>query len=198
MFLKKLHILAFVVAVIALPSMVSAHAQEGEGSSTTMQGTTSKAINERVERRKAELKTRLDRATETRLKARCKAAQVLLTKTHGRSDEAKSRRLKAYNNLLTRLTRIVEKLKSENVDTTELEALQTELATKVEALRVAIDSYHVALNDTSLVDCTTDPTGFKASLDNSRTLNQELGGYYKDIRTLIKDKIIPTVNDLKT
>lgn len=176
-------------ALLIAPAAV--HAQTGTPANTN------EAIAERIEKRKTELKTKLERTQETRLKARCKAAQTLLAKAQTRSEELETRRLGSYKTLQDRVAALIDKLRANGQNVTDLEAAQSTLNIKVVSLTQAYDSYQLALSDAVAVDCTTDPTGFKATLETARQFHDNIGKAYVDLRTTIKDVLKPAIVAVK-
>ncbi len=179
------------IAIFALSfNAVGVIALAQTGGNTTTQPTTTdvkstdKNLSQRIAERKAALKTTLDAAAQTRIKAKCAAAQKLVTASKTRSDKAIQNRQKAYESISARMANLLTVLEKNNVDTTTIKDLQAQVKTAVEKLKTDVNTYNQTLTDLSAMDCTADPTGFKALLDTARTQRQQVAKDAAALRTL--------------
>lgn len=177
-------------------------AQTGEDSSETQVTTQSetektRALEERLATRKAAQATRLTTAQTARLKGRCVAAQAKLMNLGKQAQTHTGGRLTAYQATQTKLTALAEKL-SDKVSTNDLEAALSELSTKITAFETASATYWQTLADLVEVDCTTDPTGFRASLDTVKSERTATGDAAKAVRAHLKDVIKPLLQDIRS
>lgn len=195
--LKNIVLVGAVVFVAAVSLPVTARADDSPTHTDSPSENTAEAVRERVEKRKAELKIKLENNEVTRLKGRCKAAQAVLSKAKTRSEEVEKRRLAHYEKVTTRVNTLIEKLKVANQPTTDLEAAQSTVSLKVEELESSFDTYQQALSDAAAIDCVVDPEGFKASLQTARTLHAAIGKSYADLRKEIANTLLPAINDAK-
>lgn len=195
-------------AVLALvfswtPSI--AFAVEGEtdqtAQTTTMPVTDETAATElktRLEKRKADLKTRLTNLQKTVLKNKCKAAQGKLSSVSGRAKGVLTSRTKVHENLVARLENLSEKLDSKGVDTAEFKDMIAELKAKIATFETDYAIYQQTITDLESMDCVTEPDGFKASLDAARLNLQTVSDDAKAIRSYLTDSIKPLLVTIRT
>lgn len=176
-------------------------AQDGTMQTTTVSEETTPAEAEarktRLEERKAALKTRIDTVKQARIKNRCKASQGKLSSISGRIKGLETSRTQVYSNLLDRLTTLNDRLKSANVDTTELEGQITQLNTLVNTFNTDLEAYKLSVGDIAEMDCAADPVGFQASLETARTSRTQVAESAKAIRVYLTETIKPTLSELK-
>ncbi len=199
--LKLLVILGLFLPVFAATPLIVL-AQEGTTQEQTTQGeedTTTKReeLEARLEERKAALNTRLTFAKQARIKNLCKAAQGGISSIRGRIKGLETSRAQVYENLLSRLTRLSEKLKTHDVDTSELDTQITELTALTEAFNTNLESYQQAVSDLADMDCAADPAAFQASLEAARIERAETAESAKAIRAFLSDTIKPTLKELR-
>lgn len=166
-------------------------------SSTTTTTETEKTLAERIAERKAELKTKLTNAEKTRLQAKCKAAQGLVSSVSGRVKGIETSRTQVHKNLINRLTSLSEKLKNKGVDTTELNADIATLQTKIDSFNTDLTTYKQAVSDLAEMDCKTDPDGFKASLEAARAAREKVTQDSLAIRGYVNDTIKPLLKTIR-
>ena len=190
-----LSIAALLVAV-SVPGFSHVWAQTTTEDTTTVQEEPKTTIQERLAKRKEAMTAKLTAAQQARLKGRCRAAQAKLGTINDRALEVKANRLKAYANLDKHLNALVAKV-GDKADTTELQAEIKVLAEKVDVVEQALEDYHQAVSDLKEMDCVADPDGFKASLEEARSLQAKLKEASIDIHNYIKDTIKPTLKALR-
>ncbi len=187
---------AMVMLVLLLAGLATVRAQEtinSEDQTTTEPKTT---IQERLVKRKAAYQTKLNSSELARLRARCKGAQVPLGPIRDKLVTTQKNRVNAYNTLQDRLNLMVTKV-DDKADTTELQSQIKVLDEKITALEQSIADYRQAVSDLIEIDCATDPNGFKASLEEARSLLAKLKESSKDIRTYINDSIKPSLKTIR-
>lgn len=189
------------VAALALvfswaPSI--AFAVEGETDQTTQATTTATTdettateLKARLEKRKADLKTKLTNAQKTALKNKCKAAQGRVSSVGGRAKGILTSRTKVHQNLVSRLENLSEKLDAKNVDTAEFNDMIAELKAKIATFETNYAIYQQTITDLESMDCATDPDGFKASLEAARLNLQTVNNDAKAIRSYLTESIKP-------
>ena len=165
---------------------------------TTTTDSTSAAKNQqeqkqRIEKRKVELKTKLTNLQQTRIKQRCKPAQGLITGATAKLNLVEKNRSEKYTALLQKLNEAETKLAKEGVNTTDLKTQIAVLQTKVDTFKTDLTAYKQSITDTKEIDCTTDPVGFKASLESSRALLAKLKVDATEIRTHLTTKVKPAI-----
>jgi hypothetical protein len=208
--LKRLLITAFgaLLLVPAAPAAI-AFAVDGDTNTTTTTSTETKpedtattpddkaALQERLTKRKAELKTKLTNAQKLLLKGKCKASQGRISSVSGRIKGIETSHGKVHANIVERLTELSTKLKNKGVDTTELDAAIETLQTKVTTFNADLVVYKQAITDLEAMDCVTDPDGFKASLEAARTALDQVKSDSTDIRSYVKDTIKPILKTIR-
>jgi peptidoglycan hydrolase CwlO-like protein len=167
---------------------------------TTSQQTddTQKAeLQTRVQKRKESLKTKLTTVEQKRLQTKCKNSQGLISSLKGRITGIETSRAQVYTNLVDRLNNLQSKLDTKGADTAELKTEITTLQTKIDTFKTDLAAYKQSVSDTAALDCTTDPTGFKASLEDSRTGLTKVRTDAQDIKTYVNDTIKPTLKKIR-
>ncbi len=193
--------------MFALPVVATAvvFAEETNQNSTTTTNTktaaetaaATKALTDRIAKRKTELKTKLTNAEKVRLLSKCKAAQGLVRTTEGRVKGLEISRGQVYENTITHLTGLSEKLKNKGIDTTELNSDITILRSKITVFNTDLAVFKQNVSDLAAMDCTTDPDGFKASLEAARTAQQKVRQDALAVRSYINDTIKPLLKTIR-
>lgn len=186
-------------AFVAAP-VVRAQTNSGDSNDSSSESqdepTDKRSAKERIEEHKKELKEKLTEIEQQKIKTKCKTAQAALSSLHTRVNESVTTRTKAYQKLTDRLNKLVDKLKTAGVDITELEAEITALSAKIDTYKTDLANYRQALSDLKSIDCTTDPTAFKAALEAARAKRETLSKTVQDIRTYVKGTIKPTLVEI--
>lgn len=155
-------------------------------------------LQERLAERKTQLKTKLTNAQQARIKARCKASQTLISKVSQKTKETKTSRQEVHDNILKRLNGLSTKLKDSGKDTTELDKNITELQALITTFNNDMTTLRQAASDISNMDCASDPSSFKASLEELRTSRETVAKDSAAIRTYITGTLKTTLSTLKT
>ena len=154
---------------------------------------------ERLEKHKAELKIKLSNIDKNRIKDRCKQAQGGgIKRLDGRIKGIETSRDKVHTNLVNRLNKLVEKLKTKAVDTAALESEIAVLITKIETFKADLATYKQNLTDLKAMDCASDPTAFKAQLEVVRTDREKVHQDVIDIRKYVKETIKSTLKEIRS
>jgi chromosome segregation ATPase len=132
------------------------------------------ALKARLEARKAALKTKLTAAETLRIKNKCATAQGNLSSVRGRIKGIETSRAQVYDNLTDRLTKLSSRLSDQGVDVATLNSEITELKAKITTFETDLAAYKQAVTDLAAMDCKSDPTAFKASLDAARTAQTQV------------------------
>lgn len=156
-------------------------------------------LQERITKRKTDLKLRISAAEKQRLQTRCKNSTGKFNALDGRIKGIETSRTQVYENLVNRLTKLSERLQERNVDTTELDAEITRLQEKITTFQTDLATYKQAVADLKDMgaDCATDPEGFKASLETARSALQKVKVDAADIKTFVNDTIKPTLKSIR-
>jgi hypothetical protein len=155
-------------------------------------------LKARLDARKAELKTKLTTTEQTRIKNKCVASQGNVSSLRGRIKGIETSRTNVYDTLVDRLTKLSTQVKDKGVDTTKLESEITELKAKVQTFQTDLAAYKQALTDLAAMDCKSDPTAFKASLESARTLQKKVQADGVAIKSYINDTIKVTLKDVRS
>lgn len=202
----KKHIRLMLVAALVLPLTLTAVAAADTQTSTSgntnsgitpKTGTEGLSLQQRLDKRKAEIKAKLNAADKTKVTTRCKAAQAKLTAVESRAKTVETSRFNPYATALKHQQELVVKLKAKGLDTTTYEQQLTVLAAKVQTYADDLATYKESVKDTAELDCVADPDAFKASLETSRTLRAKVVADGKDIRSYYTMTIKPTLLALR-
>lgn len=193
-------------AIVAVPFVSTAIvlAHDGHTHKTLAQTTTKpesadalKALQDRIAKRKADLKVRLTALEKTKIQNKCKPAQGLVSSVKGRVQGIETSRTQVHSNMTDRLSGLSEKLKNKGADTLALDAAITELKTKIETFNTDLAAYKQSVSDLAEMDCNADPDGFKASLLASRTTQELVSKDAKGIRAYVNDTIKPLLKTIR-
>lgn len=156
------------------------------------------AIAKRLEANKKQFTVKLNPSDEARLKARCKLAQTkgkTLSATVAKNNTA---RIAAYTKITKSLDKLIAKLKDVNIDTTKLEKDQAELKVLINTYNANLKLYQTAMSDLNEIDCVTDPTAFKVSLEAARAARAVVAKDAAAIRTYITETVKVNLKEAKT
>lgn len=154
------------------------------------------SLQQRIEKRKTEIKTKLNAAEKTRVTARCKAAQGKVTSVQARA-KVLDTRYAGYEKALSHLQELKDKLKAKGIDTTTYEQQLAVVTTKTQMYGDDVATYEESLKDLAELDCAADPDAFKASLETSRKLRAKVEADGKDIRSYYTMTIKPTLLSMR-
>ena len=145
-----------------LSSLITPNSQED---STT--------IDERLAARRP--KVQLSAADKSSIAAKCSLAQTAVNDRKTKDTKAASIRLQTYNELVKRLTFLVDNLSSQGSDATELLNAQNYFVASINNYLNDAQTYKTAMDDLVVMDCQKDPAGFRATLTEARDLRAKLG-----------------------
>src|SRR5690606_1578928 len=193
-FIKVVAVLLLLPLSVVIPtlSLESYYAPQ-----TSAQTPTDAALEKRKESYKAKLKDELSASAQQRIKVRCLAVQTIIKALNVRVEGIKTKRGQAYDNIVNRLKELSEGLDAQAYDTTTLNENITELSGKIDAYKTSIDTYKQAVEDMTVIDCSQDPTSFKAALEVARTEHAKLVTQVADIRTYIVNTLKPQLQNIK-
>jgi hypothetical protein len=163
-----------------------------ETSNATGANTQSKAITDRVTKRKNLLKLQLTSDKSKKLIKNCTDAQKLIKSINAQDINKAAKRKQVYTNISTRLNIVVQGLSMRSIDTTELKSLQEQFNTTANQYLVDASTYKTTMEDLSEMDCVADPTGFAATLSTARQLRTTLAsevGQVKAIKSQISQSV---------
>ena len=155
------------------------------------------SLNQRVQERKSRIQENLTTAEQARIERRCQNAQAKIAKAQEVAVKFNENHDKKIQKLLDKLSGFSKKQKNKGADTAVLDVVLTDILKKEEAVKAAYDDYISALSDSSGIDCQTDPTGFKASLDDARTQFQALRTARQTLRKTLKNDLLKALEGFK-
>lgn len=199
----RLRVLLSAILVIPILFGSSVAAVEGSTTTTTTNTTSTQTSDDkltpqqRLDKRKAEMKLKLTTVEQNRIKSKCMAAQGLLSSIDGRVKGIETSRANVYKELIDRLTDLSTKLKNQGVDTTELNTEITALNAKIATFKTDLAAYKLAVSDLAGMDCKTDPVAFKSSLEAARADKLKVAADALAIRDYVTKTIKPTLVSLR-
>lgn len=164
---------------------------------SAQESTAASDLQKRVQQRKDKIKENLSAAQETRLKERCSNAQAKIKKAEESAKKHSNNQDKKITALIEKLSTFAQNQKEKGQDTAGLETVIAGISQKNQAVDSAYNNYISALEDASMVDCKTDPAGFKASLSDARTQFEALKTARKELRQAIKDQLRPAIKEFR-
>lgn len=184
-------ILTVVAAIAAIGLAIPVHAQNAS------QDVGSQTPEQRIEARKQRLQTNLDSAATKRIADRCKGAQTKLAATAEKVAANNGDVLAKYEGYITRVTALEQTLASNNVKSSDLLAQLGTLKQKYETLDSAVANLKIAIDDAKTVNCTENPAGFKAAVDDARAQAKTVKQARVDLRQFVITALKPTLTSLK-
>lgn len=154
-------------------------------------------LEKRIQQREAKIKEKLTTAQQTRLKARCKAAQIKIAAAEKVATTHHENQDKKISSLISRLDSFSQKQKEKGADTASLDTAIANISQLGQSVDAAYQSYISALEDTAAIDCQVDPSGFKVSLLDAREQFQALKTARQELRKALKDTLLPALKNFK-
>ena len=137
---------------------------------TSQEDTTT--MEQRLAARRA--KVQLSAADKVSIASKCSLAQTAVNDRKNKDSKAAAIRLQTYNELVKRLTFLVDNLSSQGDDASQLLNAQNYFVASINSYLSDAETYKVAMDDLVTMDCKADPAGFRASLIEARTLRAKL------------------------
>jgi hypothetical protein len=153
--------------------------------------------NERIEALKQKAKDRLSQTEEKRIQNKCRSAQVIVDKLQTRLNTVVEKRREKYTSLTSKLNELTVKLQASGVDTTELETAIAELDITISTAIVSIETYNTNLSDLAVLECESNPEGFKLMLSEARKNRAEVLGLQGTLKSGINEKIRPILQSIR-
>jgi hypothetical protein len=132
----------------------------------------STTIDQRLAARRP--KVQLSATDKASIAAKCSLAQTAINDRRTKDTKAAAIRLETYNNLVKRLTFLVDNLSSQGSDASELLNAENYFVASINNYLADAGKYKTAMDDLVVMDCKTDPTGFKATLLEARQTRAQL------------------------
>src|SRR5665213_2613193 len=137
----------------------------------SQEGTTT--IDERMSARRA--KVQLSATDKASIASKCSLAQEAVNNTRTKDVRAAAIRLQTYNDLVQRLTFLVDNLSSQGNDASALLNAQNYFVASINNYLVDAENYKTAIDDLVNMDCKNDPAGFQATPNEARTDRTKTG-----------------------
>lgn len=188
--IKKLSLIS---VFILLFCTVSASAQDAGNNSAN----SSNALDQRVTERLKTLKSTLNDNQLRVIKARCKAAQdkiKAIKKVGAVYSVAQNERV---DNILNNLNALSGNLRSQGVDTTEIDNEIEKIKQLQTKIDTAYEDYLLAIDDSSVINCQESPEGFRLSVDDAKQQFAQLRELRNSLRQIVKDDLRQTLINLK-
>jgi len=126
----------------------------------------STTIDQRLAARRP--KVQLSAADKAKIAAKCDLAQTAVNDRKTKDTKAAAIRLDTYNELVKRLTFLVDNLSAQGNDASELMNAQSYFVASINSYLTDAQNYKTAMDDLVVMDCKADPVGFKATLEEAR------------------------------
>ncbi|RTK95110.1 hypothetical protein EKI60_01495 [Candidatus Saccharibacteria bacterium] len=200
---RTIILLALVVAVFGAAPRVFAAAEANNGdapvsSTPANPGPTEKTSAQRIEEYKEKLLVKPTAAEQTRLKTRCQPAQGISKTLATKVDTSHKARAAAYEQITTKLDKLVAGLEETDFNTTELKAQQKKLGEMTTSYAKNYAVYKDALADLNALDCMADPVAYKAALEVARATRLTLSREVAVIKAYLTDTVPPQLLKAKT
>lgn len=185
-------------AATTKPTNQVAQTTDDTGDEDTATQPEEESVQERIQKRKAALKTRLSAAEKLKLQNKCQASQQgKISSLSGRIKGIETSRTQVYNNITTHLQKLSEKLQNRGVTTTELDAAITELETKIETFKTDLAAYKDAIEVLAAMDCKANPELFKETLEDARADLKTVQDDAAAVKAHVKDTIKPILKTIR-
>jgi hypothetical protein len=192
----KLLLAAFMVLPLVLSVPVFAQRDDMDepvsNQTTTDQGA-QKTREQRIMERKDKLERRLTQVEQNVVKTRCRAANGLIKASQARLSSFVAKRTRVYSGLVERLESLSSRLQAAGVDTKTYDEQVGVLKGKAEAYGESVTTLQQAVDDLATMDCTADPEGFVASLQEAIRMREDVIAKGQDFRTYLKTTLKPTL-----
>lgn len=156
------------------------------------------SLEQRVAQRKAERPVTLDQRDQQRTITQCTNAQSKIRTLKQQSTTVIDNRVKVYRQIDAKLWIAIGKLKLAGKDTFELEKQRNALAQSVATFQATAQQYQQVLDDAALVNCKSDPAGFRSLLETAREYRKALRSQATQIRETVVNQIKPSLNNFST
>lgn len=156
------------------------------------------SLEQRVAQRKAEKPVTLEQRDQQRIISQCTNAQSKLRALKQQSTTVIDNRVKIYRQVDAKLWITIGKLKLAGKDTFELEKQRNALAQSVATFQSTAQQYQQVLDDAALINCKSDPAGFKSLLETARDYRKALRSQITQIREAVVNQIKPILNNFST
>jgi len=179
------------IAAIVLLGLTGGVAYAQTAPQPTPAGST---FEQRLAQRKSERTITLDDKDIRRIESRCKGSQSTLITIQQELAKTIEERKTQHLKIDGKLWIAIGQLKIANQDTFELEGLKASYNKQVATFDDLTKEYTQAIDDTIVVNCVTDPQGFKAVVETARIYLQEVRKQSGVIRAHLLDSVKPALS----
>jgi hypothetical protein len=145
----------------------------------------STSLPQRIAQRKSALKLQLSAAQSQHIAQKCEVAQTGLQDINTKDKAAAQARSQTYSDLAKQLANTIDSLNRQKTNTASLTAAQTTFVRGINQYLTDYEAYKTALDDAVIMDCTADPAGFEASLQDARSLRTNLASDVAKIKSSV-------------
>jgi len=179
-----------VVALVIGVCVFASHAQAAVPPAPTAPTST---FEQRLAQRKTEQAISLETKDQNRLISTCTGIQGKLRALQQKNTTAFTKRTQVRQQIDGKLWVTIGKLKLAQKDTFNLEKQRSVLAEKTAVFQSTAQLYQQSLDDAVVVNCKSDPAGFKALLETSKAYLIQLRTQSTDSRNYVVNEIKPTL-----
>jgi len=148
---------------------------------TSLEDTTT--LSQRLLQRRSVLKIQLSPAEKSSLVSKCVLSQSALTDVRTKDRKAAAIRLQSYSDLSKKLSFLVDNLSAQGVDASQLLTGQNKFVGAINTYLKDAEAYKTAVDDAIVMDCKSDPEGFRASVNEARQLRATLSTDVSSVKT---------------
>jgi hypothetical protein len=181
--------LLFILVAVCLP-ISTIVAQEA---SVSPNGT----VDDRLSRAVSDQKVVLDDIASNNIKAKCQAAQTVLTNMQLNTDSMIRKRIETYSALQKELIAIQLRMVRQGSDASEIDLLVGKIQQALDKFTLAGDQYGTTLQDVSIVNCVQKPEQFQAGLLLLRLQRLQLLRSATDLKNIVLSAPLYTYEPLK-
>jgi hypothetical protein len=155
-------------------------------------------LQQRIEQYKSKLGTNPNQSQLNRFKLRCGVTQTALKGLQTKVTTGQESRVKVYDKILEDVNTLSAKLKEKSISTTKLDSYIKEVEAKIKQYKTDVAVYKQAVEDAAANDCTIDPLGLQAAIQEARNSHAKLITNVADIRAYVNNVIKPALSQVKT
>lgn len=158
---------------------------------------TDDARSARISKLKETYKTTLSDRERELVVSRCIPAQKALGKIAERLSKTQVEREKTYASVIAALTNLKHRFDDAQIDASNLDLLIVTYQQKNTNFKLSLAEYDVALDDAVMIDCVSDPVGFRAALEGVRDGRKGIVSISAGIVEITKSTLPTTFDSLK-
>jgi lipopolysaccharide export LptBFGC system permease protein LptF len=152
----------------------------------------------RLQNRKDKMIKKLVIEQKLSLASKCVTAQTKIKPATVTTNDAATKRIDKYTNLVKKLESTSKTLSERSVDVTKLDESIKNLKQLIETFQKDFDVNNLAMSDLVDMSCASDPESFKATLEEARSSLIAVRADSLKIHTHLSETIKPLLKDLKS